>query len=171
MLPAINGTKSILEAALKEPRIKRIVLTSSFAAVVDRGRGPWPGHTYTAADWNPITYSEGVVGDPIAGYRAGRKFAERAAWDASVATGCRHTERYVRTGLERGTALIRARSESGAGSQAFGVAQFLARQHAQCPGPCGLDILGSHIISVAVSVGVPEQYAARAVANGLGRAA
>lgn len=83
----------------------------------------------------------------------------------------RHTERYVRTGLERGTALIRSRSESGAGSQAFGVAQFLARQHAQCPGPCGLDVLGSHIISVAVSVGVPEAYAARAVANGLGRAA
>ncbi|QHY96636.1 hypothetical protein SSPS47_16130 [Streptomyces sp. S4.7] len=96
---------------------------------------------------------------------------ERAVWDSSVATGCRHTERYIRTGLERGTALIRARSESGAGSQAFGVAQFLARQHAQCPGPCGLDVLGSHIISVAVSVGVPEQYAARAVANGLGRAA
>ncbi|MET4922295.1 bifunctional DNA primase/polymerase [Streptomyces sp. PSRA5] len=93
---------------------------------------------------------------------------ERATWDASVATGCRHTERYVRTGLERGTALIRARSESGAGSQAFGVAQFLARQHAQCPGPCGLDTLGSQIISAAVSVGVPEPYAARAVANGLG---
>ncbi|MEV4993130.1 bifunctional DNA primase/polymerase [Streptomyces niveus] len=96
---------------------------------------------------------------------------ERAAWDASVATGCRHTERYVRTGLDRGMALIRARSESGAGSQAFGVAQFLARQHAQCPGPCGLDILGSHIIGAAVSVGVPEEYAARAVTNGLGRAA
>lgn len=96
---------------------------------------------------------------------------EGATWDASVATGCRHTERYVRTGLERGTALIRARSESGAGSQAFGVAQFLARQHAQCPGPCGLDVLGSHIVSAAVSVGVPEAYAARAVANGLGRAA
>lgn len=97
----------------------------------------------------------------------------RVTWDASVATGCRHTERYVRAGLDRGTALIRARSESGAGSQAFGVAQFLARQHAQCPGPCGLDTLGSHIIGAAVSVGVPEAYAARAVANGLrlGRAA
>ncbi len=35
-------------------------------------------------------------------------------WDRSVATGCRHTERYVRTGLERGLALVRARTESGA---------------------------------------------------------
>jgi hypothetical protein len=93
---------------------------------------------------------------------------ERATWDAAVATGCQHTERYVRTGLERGVALVRARTESGAGSQAFGVAQFLAKQHAQCPGPCGLDALGQQIIAAAVSVGVPEPYAERAVANGLG---
>ncbi|WP_405728868.1 bifunctional DNA primase/polymerase [Streptomyces sp. NBC_01537] len=93
---------------------------------------------------------------------------ERATWDAAVATGCRHTERYVRTGLERGVALVRSRTDSGAGSQAFGVAQFLAKQHAQCPGPCGLDALGQQIIAAAVLVGVPEAYAERAVANGLG---
>ncbi|MFI5629302.1 bifunctional DNA primase/polymerase [Streptomyces sp. NPDC051664] len=99
----------------------------------------------------------------------------RAVWDATTATGCRHTERYIRTGLERGLALVRTRTESGAGSQAFGVAQFLAKQHAQCPGPCGLDDLGRQIVAAAVSVGVPEAYAERAVANGLntstGRAA
>lgn len=92
---------------------------------------------------------------------------ERAVWDHTVATGCRHTERYVRTGLERGLAKVRARAESGAGSQAFGVAQFLGAQHAQCPGPCGLDAIADHIVSAAVSVGVPEPYAQRAVANGL----
>ncbi|MGW6153816.1 bifunctional DNA primase/polymerase [Streptomyces sp. NPDC055144] len=101
--------------------------------------------------------------------------AGRATWDARVATGCRHTATYVRTGLERGLALVRARTESGAASQAFGVAQFLAKQHAQCPGPCGLDALGQEVIAAAVSVGVPEPYAARAVGNGLnaeaGRAA
>lgn len=92
---------------------------------------------------------------------------DRAAWEHRVATGCRHTERYVRTGLERGLALVRARRESGAGSQAFGVAQFIAKQHADCPGPCGLDVLGQQLIITAVSVGVPESYAARAVTNGL----
>jgi hypothetical protein len=99
----------------------------------------------------------------------------RAAWDRSVATGCRHTEPFVRTGLERGLALVRARTKSGAGSQAFGVARFLARQHEQCPGPCGLDALTDAIVAAAVEVGVPEPYAHRAVANGLntgaGRAA
>lgn len=95
----------------------------------------------------------------------------RAEWGRSVATGCRHTERYVRTGLERGLALVRARTECGAGSLAFGVAQFLAGQHATCPGPCGLELLGAQIVTTAVSVGVPEAYASRAVTNGLAGAA
>ncbi|WP_405403100.1 bifunctional DNA primase/polymerase [Streptomyces sp. NBC_01104] len=95
----------------------------------------------------------------------------RGEWDRSVATGCRHTERYVRAGLERGLALVRARTESGAGSLAFGVAQFLAGQHAACPGPCGLELLGAQITATAVSVGVPEAYASRAVTNGLAGAA
>ncbi|MER5719710.1 DNA primase [Streptomyces sp. NPDC002132] len=90
-----------------------------------------------------------------------------ATWNRTVATGCRHTERYVRTGLERGLALVRARTECGAGSQAFGVARFLAAQHARCPGPCGLAVIGEEIVTAAVSVGVPETYARRAVANGL----
>ncbi len=91
----------------------------------------------------------------------------RATWDRTVATGCRHTERYVRTGLERGLAKVRSHTESGAGSQAFGVARFLVAQHAHCPGPCGLDAIGEEIVAAAVSVGVPEPYARRAVANGL----
>ncbi|MEU5545017.1 bifunctional DNA primase/polymerase [Streptomyces sioyaensis] len=100
---------------------------------------------------------------------------ERATWDRTVATGCRHTERFVLTGLERGLAMVRGRKNSGAGSQAFGVAQFVAAQHAQCPGPCDLDTLGRQIVEAAVSVGVPEPYAQRAVTRGLssrtGRAA
>ncbi|WP_055620601.1 DNA primase [Streptomyces sp. JHA19] len=100
--------------------------------------------------------------------RAGGVFQpRRAAWDRSVAAGCCHTERFVRTGLERGLARVRARTESGAGSQAFGVARFLAVQHLDCPGPCGLDAIGEEIVAAAVMVGVPEAYARRAVTNGL----
>ncbi|MGW9594086.1 bifunctional DNA primase/polymerase [Streptomyces chartreusis] len=91
----------------------------------------------------------------------------RAPWSRDVATGCRHTGAYVRTGLERGLALVRARTESGAGSQAFGVARFLAAQHTACPGPCCLAAIGEEIVTAAVSVGVPEAYARRAVSNGL----
>jgi len=92
---------------------------------------------------------------------------ERATWDRTVATGCRHTEQYVTTGLQQGLARVHARVESGAASQAFGVARFLGAQHRQCPGPCGLDVIGAQIVAAAVSVGVPEDYARRAVTNGL----
>ncbi|MFE0249876.1 bifunctional DNA primase/polymerase [Streptomyces sp. NPDC059010] len=99
--------------------------------------------------------------------RVASSVPERATWDRTVATGCRHTETYVRTGLERGLAMVRSHTESGASSQAFGVARFLAVQHAHCPGPCGLDAIGEEIVAAAVSVGVPEPYARRAVTNGL----
>ncbi len=88
-------------------------------------------------------------------------------WTRSVATGCRHTDSYVHTGLERGIATVLDHTNTGAGSSAYGVARFLAKQHSGCPGPCGLDALGEHIVAAAVEVGVPEPYARRAVRNGL----
>ncbi|MGA5870674.1 DNA primase [Streptomyces cinereoruber] len=91
-----------------------------------------------------------------------------ARWDRSVATGCRHTDTYIRTGLDRGLARILAHRETGAGTAAYGAARFLAKQHTACPGPCALDALGEQIIDAAVSVGVPEPYARRAVTNGMG---
>ncbi|KAJ5537745.1 hypothetical protein N7494_007224 [Penicillium frequentans] len=84
ILPAINGVKSILSASAKEgSKIQRIVLTSSFASVVDVDRTPPREFTYTGADWNPLTYEKAV--DPsstsVIAYRGSKKFAELAAWD------------------------------------------------------------------------------------------
>ncbi|MFF8608412.1 bifunctional DNA primase/polymerase [Streptomyces sp. NPDC015346] len=90
----------------------------------------------------------------------------RTTWDRSVATGCRHTGTYVRTGLERGLARVLTHRETGAGSAAYGVARFLASQHTGCPGPCGLAAIGEQIADAAISVGVPAPYAHRAVTNG-----
>jgi len=87
-------------------------------------------------------------------------------WSRAVAHGCRHTERYIRTGLDRGVAKVLNHKDSGAGSQTFGVARFLAAQHLHCPGPCGLDAIAHELIDAAMSVGVPSDYAARAVVNG-----
>ena len=88
-------------------------------------------------------------------------------WSRPPAGGCRHTERYIRTGLDNGIARIRSHRESGAGSAAFGAARFLASQHTQCPGPCHLEAIGRHLIDAAVSVGVPRPYATRAVTRGI----
>ncbi|MFD3870379.1 bifunctional DNA primase/polymerase [Streptomyces sp. NPDC058623] len=90
----------------------------------------------------------------------------RATWDRSVATGCRHTDAFIRTGLTRGLARIAACHEEGAGSTAYGVARFLAKQHTACPGPCGLEVLGHQVVDAAVAVGVPQEYAERAVTRG-----
>jgi nucleoside-diphosphate-sugar epimerase len=40
VLPAIKGTQSILKSVAKSPTVKRIVLTSSFAALFDKSRDP-----------------------------------------------------------------------------------------------------------------------------------
>jgi nucleoside-diphosphate-sugar epimerase len=81
MEPAIQGTVGILQAAKKyAPSVKRIVITSSFASVLDATQGNSPGKTYTEADWNPITWELGLE-NALNGYRASKKLAETAAWE------------------------------------------------------------------------------------------
>jgi nucleoside-diphosphate-sugar epimerase len=60
--------------------VKHVVITSSFAAIVTPNKGFWPGHTYSEDDWNPITLEEAKE-NPMAGYRASKTFAEKAAWE------------------------------------------------------------------------------------------
>lgn len=51
--PAVKGTKNILSAVAKsKDTIKRVVLTSSFAAVVKAKKGPANGKLFTEEDWN-----------------------------------------------------------------------------------------------------------------------
>lgn len=79
--PAIIGTTGILKSIKQSaPTVKRVVITSSFAAIVDPAKGFWPGHVYSEEDWNPITEEEARE-NPTAGYRASKTFAEKAAWD------------------------------------------------------------------------------------------
>jgi len=79
--PAIIGTTGILESIKKNaPSVKQVVITSSFAAIVDPSKGFWPGHNYSEDDWNPITVEEAHE-NPMTGYRASKTFAEKAAWD------------------------------------------------------------------------------------------
>jgi nucleoside-diphosphate-sugar epimerase len=56
--PAVHGTTSVLTSVQKfAPNVKRVVITSSFASIVDMDKGPRPGYTYTEEDWNPVTYA------------------------------------------------------------------------------------------------------------------
>ncbi len=71
IVPARDGTLRVLRAA-RDAGVRRVVLTSSFAAV---GYSPKPGAEYTEADWtDPDTPG-------LPPYPRSKTIAERAAWD------------------------------------------------------------------------------------------
>jgi nucleoside-diphosphate-sugar epimerase len=61
--------------------VKRIVITSSFASVLDVTKGLRPGYVYTEADWNPMTAEESYAAGPSPAYLVSKKLAEKAAFD------------------------------------------------------------------------------------------
>jgi len=69
--PAVEGTLSLLRAAARSPRVRRVVLTSSMAAITDEP----DGRMLTEADWNTRS---SLTRNP---YYFSKAQAERAAWD------------------------------------------------------------------------------------------
>lgn len=70
--PAVNGTLSVLRSCKRAGTVKRVVLTSSMAAVTDE---PESAHVLTEADWNERSTLDR---NP---YYFSKTLAERAAWD------------------------------------------------------------------------------------------
>ena len=70
--PARKGTTNVLSACAKEPSVKRVVLTSSMAAITDEPEGD---HVLTEDDWNT---KSSLSRNP---YYFSKTMAERAAWD------------------------------------------------------------------------------------------
>lgn len=70
--PAVNGTLAVLGACAKAGTVRRVVLTSSVAAMTDQ---PDSNHVLTEADWNT---SSTLRRNP---YYLSKAAAERAAWD------------------------------------------------------------------------------------------
>ena len=76
--PAVEGTREILRAITAlGPSVKRVVVTSSFAAVIDSRSNKT---SYNGEDWNPITMEQALSGGPST-YVGSKTFAERAAWE------------------------------------------------------------------------------------------
>ncbi|KAL3478888.1 NAD(P)-binding protein [Aspergillus californicus] len=77
--PAVNGTVGLLKAIKNNaPSVKRVVVTSSGAAILDFSKPQT--YTFTEADWNLMTWEE-ATSNPLNAYRASKVFAEKAAWD------------------------------------------------------------------------------------------
>ncbi|KAK3344244.1 hypothetical protein B0T25DRAFT_573196 [Lasiosphaeria hispida] len=86
--PAVIGTTGILKAiARSASSVKRVVVTSSFAAIVDEATISNPATVFSEASWNPVTLAD-IHNSPATAYRASKTLAERAAWDfvANAAT-------------------------------------------------------------------------------------
>lgn len=85
LIPAVEGTLNILRFAKHEKSVKKVVITSSFAAVTSLKEGgpDRPGYTYTAEHWNPATYQDAIEagGAGAFSYSVSKKLAEQAAWD------------------------------------------------------------------------------------------
>lgn len=83
LIPVIEGTAQMLESTYKHaPQVKRIVITASFASIVDLSKGFREGYIYNEKDFNPATYDEAKSKDADAGfaYCVSKVLAEKAAW-------------------------------------------------------------------------------------------
>jgi dihydroflavonol-4-reductase len=70
--PAVMGTMNVLTSCQQAPSVKRVVVTSSMAAITDE---PESDHVLTEADWN---VKSSLERNP---YYFSKTLAERAAWD------------------------------------------------------------------------------------------
>jgi dihydroflavonol-4-reductase len=74
IVPAVEGTLRVFRAAAKVPSVKRIVLTSSTAAIA---YGQDDAKTYTDTDWTVLD----DAARPVGSYVESKTRAELAAWD------------------------------------------------------------------------------------------
>ena len=76
--PAVKGTTNMLVAASKTPSVKRIVITSSVAAVVPRGENNAPDYSPTFTTDNVVSTIKGPYQDAGAAYYASKTNALNA---------------------------------------------------------------------------------------------
>ncbi|KAJ7751102.1 NAD-P-binding protein [Mycena metata] len=80
LIPAIHGTRNLLESAKLEPRIRRVVFTGTLAAVLDSSHVE-PGKVYTEEDWHPATYDEAKAS-------SNRRYEEKPGWAGATILPC-----------------------------------------------------------------------------------
>lgn len=74
IIPAREGTLRVLRAA-RDAGVRRVVVTSSYAAIGHGHRGRDPTKPFTEEDWTDVN------GPGVGAYEKSKTLAERAAWD------------------------------------------------------------------------------------------
>ncbi|OBZ78027.1 NADPH-dependent methylglyoxal reductase GRE2 [Grifola frondosa] len=83
IIPAVQGTTSVLKSALKHgSSVRRVVVLSSCAAVLNPSTEP---RVFNETNWNEGSLQEvsekGKDASPLAKYRTSKTLAEKAAWE------------------------------------------------------------------------------------------
>ncbi len=78
--PAVDGTLNVLEAIHKYgEHVVTVVVTSSYASIMNVDKMDDASFTHTETVWNPIEWDD--VKDETSAYIASKKLAESAAWN------------------------------------------------------------------------------------------
>lgn len=79
IVPAVAGTTEMIKSAAKySPGLKRLVITSSFAAIGNPADLQGNGTVYSSDTWNPVTKEQAETIDVRSAYWASKTFAEQA---------------------------------------------------------------------------------------------
>jgi len=80
--PAVNGTKNVLNAIARSPQVKKVVLTSSIAAISSNAGLLPENHVYSDQDWSPVDRLKELG----RWYAVGKTLAEKVAWEHELVT-------------------------------------------------------------------------------------
>lgn len=81
LMPAIHGTNNALLSIRDHgPNIKRVVITSSYAAMASEKMENEAGRIIDETSWNPTSW-DNALRSPSLGYAGAKTFAEKVAWD------------------------------------------------------------------------------------------
>ncbi|SCW03532.1 LAFE_0G12552g1_1 [Lachancea fermentati] len=80
LIPATHGTRNILESTKNLGKnVKHVVITSSFASILNLDREGDSSFIHTEKTWNPITWDIAKANE-ITSYIASKKLAEELSW-------------------------------------------------------------------------------------------
>ncbi|SDN16294.1 SDR family oxidoreductase [Actinacidiphila guanduensis] len=133
--PAVDGTLRVLRAAADSGTVRRVVLTSSVAAIASGH--PRDHGVFTEADWSVV--------DAVPAYEKSKTLAERAAWDfvAALPEGQNFELAVVNPGFVLGPV-----RHAPVGTSANLVRRLLAREVPASP-PIGLAVVDVRDLAVA----------------------
>lgn len=150
--PAIEGTRACLNACKKAGTVQRVVVTSSFASIMNFGTYSWD-YAYTSKDWN-ITSKPDAEGQfpapaPAHGYRYSKIVAEKAAWDFAAKEDCPFDVACINPPMVIGTNYNTPKSEADLNTSSATVLKILTGRQAPNPNSMGFvdvaDVARAHI--------------------------